>query len=81
MSMSMAIVRDLFEGRAAHTKISYVVIAINVAPMVAPTAGVQLLRVGGWQLSYFVLAVGRLFLLLATSLGFTESARPIRAAT
>jgi MFS transporter, DHA1 family, multidrug resistance protein len=75
MSMSMAVIRDLFEGRAAHTKISYVVIAINVAPMIAPTAGAQLLAVGGWRLPYFVLAVGGVALALVTLLGFAESAR------
>jgi DHA1 family bicyclomycin/chloramphenicol resistance-like MFS transporter len=75
-SIVMAIIRDLFEGRAAQTKISYVVIAINVVPMVAPTAGAQLLALGGWRLLYFVLVAGGLILLLATSLGFAESARP-----
>jgi DHA1 family bicyclomycin/chloramphenicol resistance-like MFS transporter len=76
MSMSMAIIRDLFEGRAAHRKISYVVIAINVVPMVAPTVGAQLLAAGGWRLPYLVLVVVGLVLLLATLLGFAESARP-----
>jgi DHA1 family bicyclomycin/chloramphenicol resistance-like MFS transporter len=75
-SIVMAIIRDLFEGRAAQTKISYVVIAINVVPMVAPTAGAQLLALGGWRLLYFVLVAGGVILLLATSLGFAESARP-----
>ena len=39
MTIALAIVRDLFEGQAARTKLSYVAIATTIVPMIAPTAG------------------------------------------
>ena len=76
LSMSMAIIRDLYEGRVAHQKMSHVIVAINVVPMIAPLAGAQLLAAGGWRLLYVVLTVLGFILLLVTSLGFAESATP-----
>jgi DHA1 family bicyclomycin/chloramphenicol resistance-like MFS transporter len=72
---AIAIIRDLFDGLAARTKMSYVVIAINIVPMVAPTAGAALLALGGWRLIYTTLVAVGLVLLLAILLGFNESAR------
>ncbi|WP_419760418.1 multidrug effflux MFS transporter [Acidisoma sp.] len=76
LSMSMAIIRDLYEGRVAHQKMSHVIVAINVVPMIAPLAGAQLLAAGGWRLLYVVLTALGFILLLVTSLGFAESATP-----
>ncbi len=75
MTIALAIVRDLFEGQAARSKLSYVANAMMVVPMIAPTAGALLLAVGGWRIIHAVLAGVGLLLLLAISLGFTESAR------
>lgn len=75
MLLVTAITRDLFEGQILHAKISFVVIAINVVPMLAPTLGAELLTVGNWRIIYLVLAAGGLALFLAMSLGFGESAR------
>jgi MFS family permease len=36
MTIALAIVRDLFEGQAACTKLSYVAIATTIVPMIAP---------------------------------------------
>jgi DHA1 family bicyclomycin/chloramphenicol resistance-like MFS transporter len=72
---AIAIIRDLFDGLAARTKMSYVVIAINIVPMVAQTAGAALLALGGWRLIYTTLVAVGLVLLLAILLGFNESAR------
>ena len=74
MTIALAIVRDLFEGQAARTKLSYVAIATMVVPMIAPTAGAALLGLGGWRLIHAVLAGVGLLLLLAMLLGFAESA-------
>jgi MFS transporter, DHA1 family, multidrug resistance protein len=74
-TLAVAIVRDLFEGQAARVKMSYVVIAINVVPMIAPTIGAALLAFGGWRVIYWALAGAGGVSLLAVSLGFTESAR------
>ncbi len=75
MTIALAIIRDLFEGQIARTKISYVAIATMIVPMIAPTAGAALLALGGWRVIYAVLVGVGLFLLLAMSLGFAESAR------
>jgi DHA1 family bicyclomycin/chloramphenicol resistance-like MFS transporter len=75
MTIALAIIRDLFEGQAARTKLSYVAIATMIVPMIAPTAGAALLALGGGRLIHAVLAGVGLLLLLAMSLGFTESAR------
>jgi MFS transporter, DHA1 family, multidrug resistance protein len=75
MTIALAIVRDLFEGPAARTKLSYVAITTMVIPMIAPTVGAALLALGGWRIIHAVLAGVGLLLLLAISLGFDESAR------
>jgi MFS transporter, DHA1 family, multidrug resistance protein len=46
----LAMVRDLFEGEAARARMSFVVLTINVVPMVAPTVGAGLMDLGGWRL-------------------------------
>jgi DHA1 family bicyclomycin/chloramphenicol resistance-like MFS transporter len=48
----ITMIRDLFEGEAARAKMTYVVFAINIVPMVAPTVGAALLAVGSWRLIY-----------------------------
>jgi MFS transporter, DHA1 family, multidrug resistance protein len=74
-TLAMAIVRDLFQGQAARAKIANVVIAINVATVVAPTAGAALLAWGGWRSIYATQAVIGTVLLLALLAGFAESAK------
>jgi DHA1 family bicyclomycin/chloramphenicol resistance-like MFS transporter len=75
MTIALAIIRDLFEGQAARTKLSYVAIATMVVPMIAPTAGAALLALGGWRVIHAVLAGVGFLLLLAILLGFAESAQ------
>src|SRR5712664_115162 len=75
MTIALAIIRDLFEGQAARTKLSYVAIATMIVPMIAPTAGAALLALGGWRVIHAVLAGVGLLLLLAMVIGFAESAR------
>ena len=75
MTIALAIVRDLFAGQAARTRLSYVAIATMVVPMIAPSAGAALLTLGSWRAIHAVLAGVGLFLVLAVSLGFAESAR------
>jgi len=72
MTIALAIIRDLFEGEAARTKLSYVAIAMMIVPMMAPTAGAALLALGGWRLIHAVLAGIGLLLVLAMMLGFAE---------
>jgi MFS transporter, DHA1 family, multidrug resistance protein len=72
---AIAIIRDLFDGHVARAKMSYVVIAINIVPMIAPTAGAVLLALGDWRFIYMALVAVGVVLLLAILLGFNESAR------
>src|SRR5258708_5700828 len=74
MTIVLAIIRDLFEGQAARTKLSYVTITTMIVPMIAPTAGAALLGLGGWRVVHAVLAGVGLLVLLAMLLGFAESA-------
>jgi MFS transporter, DHA1 family, multidrug resistance protein len=73
MTIALAIIRDLFEGQAARTRLSYVAIATMVVPMIAPTAGATLLALGGWRAIHAVLAGIGLLLLLLIWIGFAES--------
>ncbi|HEY0778032.1 MAG TPA: multidrug effflux MFS transporter [Gemmatirosa sp.] len=74
----LAMVRDLFAGREARTKQSYVNIAAGVAPIIAPTLGVTIAAYGGWRAIYAVLAVGALVLVAIAARALGESA-PSRA--
>lgn len=74
MTIAFAIVRDLFEGQAARTKISYIAMTTMVVPMLAPTVGAGLLAFSGWRMIYAVLAGVGTLLLLTVLLGFSESA-------
>ena len=71
---AVTIVSDLFDGPAARAKLSNVVFAINIVPMIAPTVGAALLAVGGWRAIYLVPIAGG-SLLLGAMAAFSESAR------
>jgi MFS transporter, DHA1 family, multidrug resistance protein len=71
---AVTIVRDLFDGAAARAKMAYVVFAVNIVPMVAPTVGATMLQFGGWQAIYLVPIAGGAVLLLAI-FGLDETAR------
>ena len=73
--MTFAIIRDLFNETTARAKIGNVVVAINVVTVIAPTAGVALLTIGGWRSIYVIRAGMGALLLMAVALGFAESAR------
>ena len=75
MGTIFPIIRDLFDGNAARIKIANVMVAGNVATMIAPTAGAALLTLGNWRLIYAVQAGIGSILLLATLFGLSESAR------
>jgi DHA1 family bicyclomycin/chloramphenicol resistance-like MFS transporter len=70
---ALTIVRDLFDGEEARAKMSYVVFAINIVPMVAPSVGAALLTLGGWQAVYWVPVAGGCILLVAMR-GLAETA-------
>lgn len=71
--MARAIVRDQFEGSEAASVMSFVVMVMAAAPMVAPVAGGLVLSFASWQgifwvlCGYAVLSLAALHLLLAES--------------
>jgi drug resistance transporter, Bcr/CflA subfamily len=70
----LATVRDLFTGREARAKQSYVNMASGVAPIIAPTIGVWIAAAGGWRGIYALLAAGGVVLFLVAWLRLRESA-------
>ncbi|MBP5976236.1 multidrug effflux MFS transporter [Brasilonema sp. CT11] len=73
MVLTLAIVRDLFEGSLARAQLSYVNLVMNVAPMIAPTIGARILAIANWRAIYGTLAVGGFVLALSITLGLGES--------
>ena len=74
-AMTFAIIRDLFNETTARAKIASVMAAVNVATVIAPTAGAALMTIGGWRSIYAIQAGIGALLLLTVLLGFAESAR------
>jgi DHA1 family bicyclomycin/chloramphenicol resistance-like MFS transporter len=72
-TLALAIVRDLFDGATARTRLSYVATVGSVAPMIAPTLGAIVLAWLGWRSIYGFLAVAGLLLFAAVLFGFAES--------
>ena len=50
--LAFAMIQDLFAGRQARSKRSYVAVVFAVMPMVAPALGVQLIGIGGWRATH-----------------------------
>lgn len=73
MVVTLAIVRDLFDGAAARAQLSYVNLVMSVAPMIAPTIGSRVLAIAGWRGIYATLAVGGFLLLLSVALALGET--------
>ena len=72
---TFAIIRDLYDEKATRAKTGNIMVAVNVATMIAPSAGAALLALGNWRSIYAVQAGAGLVLLVAVLLGFSESAR------
>lgn len=54
--IAMAVVRDLFAGRAAAVVLSRLMLVMGIAPILAPTVGGLLLNTVSWQGVFLVLA-------------------------
>jgi DHA1 family bicyclomycin/chloramphenicol resistance-like MFS transporter len=74
----MAIVRDLYTGRAAATMLSRLFLVLGAAPVLAPTLGGELLRFTSWRGIFAVLAVYGLLLLAVGALALRETLPPSR---
>lgn len=79
--VAMAIVRDLFEGHAAATAISRLMLVTGAAPVLAPLLGSAVLLAGSWRWVFGALAVlgAALMVVAATSLPETLPAERRRS--
>src|SRR4030088_2335518 len=75
MTLAIVIARDSFDDSVVREKISYIVMAIYVSPIVAPIAGAALLDLGGWRCIYAVLAALGVTLLIGVWFCFNEGPR------
>ena len=73
MVLSMAIVRDRYEGLAVSKVMARLMLIVGVAPILAPTIGAQLLLVGSWRLIFVFLAATGAVLLVAAVLTLRET--------
>jgi MFS transporter, DHA1 family, multidrug resistance protein len=71
--VAMAVVRDLFSGRAAATLLSRLMLVMGVAPVLAPTLGGELLRVADWRGVFVALGVYGLVILAVLYFGLGET--------
>src|SRR3954470_22346672 len=55
--IAIAVVRDLYDGRAAATMLSRLFLVLGVAPVLAPTIGGELLRITSWRGIFALLAL------------------------
>ncbi len=73
MTLAFAIVRDVFEGRVAQSRLALITIVANIAPIAAPTLGAGLLILVGWRGIYGLTAVSGLGLIAIVFLSFRET--------
>ncbi len=68
MVLSMAILRDSFDGIAVSKAMARLMLVVGVAPVLAPTIGAELLRFGSWRVIFgFLTVAGALLLALAAA--------------
>src|SRR5690606_34958823 len=65
ITLSRAIVRDMYDRTRAASMIAYVTMGMSVAPMIAPTSGGVLEALHGWRIAFAFLAVFGLITLVA----------------
>lgn len=73
MVISMAMVRDRYEGVAMGKVMARLMLVVGLAPILAPTIGAQLLLLGSWRLMFGVLAGFGLLLLALVIFVLPES--------
>src|SRR4051812_42670326 len=57
--IAIAVVRDLYDGRAAATMLSRLFLVLGAAPVLAPTIGGEMLRYTSWRGGFPLLGGGR----------------------
>ena len=76
--VALAIVRDLYEGRAAATMLSRLILVMGAAPVLAPAIGGELLRFTSWRGIFAVLVVYGVLVLALGAFGLRETLPPER---
>jgi MFS transporter, DHA1 family, multidrug resistance protein len=76
--VAMAVVRDMFTGRAAATVLSRLMLVMGVAPVLAPSIGGGTLLAGSWRWVFGVLAAMGVALLIVAVFALRESLPPER---
>jgi MFS transporter, DHA1 family, multidrug resistance protein len=76
--IALAIVRDLYDGRAAATMLSRLFLVLGAAPVLAPTIGGELLRFTSWRGIFALLAVYGLLMLVVGARALPETLPPDR---
>ncbi|SDN80901.1 MFS transporter, DHA1 family, bicyclomycin/chloramphenicol resistance protein [Klenkia soli] len=79
--IALAVVRDLYTGRAAATLLSRLFLVLGAAPVLAPTLGGELLRYTSWRGVFVALAVYGLLLVLVVGSALPETLPPERRAS
>jgi MFS transporter, DHA1 family, multidrug resistance protein len=79
--IAMAVVRDLYSGRAAAVLISRLILVMGAAPIVAPTLGSWLLAFTSWRGVFAALALIGLVLIPVTARLLPETLPPSRRQT
>lgn len=73
MVLSLAILRDSFQGIAVSKAMARLMLVVGVAPVLAPTLGAQLLRFGSWRLIFGFLTVAGVLLLTLAAVRLKET--------
>lgn len=73
MVVPRAVIRDHYGTQGAARAMSLMMLIIGVAPMLAPIAGAQLLKITEWRMIFWSQAALALGLLLAMHFGMAES--------
>jgi DHA1 family bicyclomycin/chloramphenicol resistance-like MFS transporter len=76
--IAIAIVRDLYDGRAAATMLSRLFLVLGAAPVLAPTIGGELLRYTSWRGIFALLAVYGVVMVLVGAKTLPETLPPER---
>src|SRR4051794_10392878 len=79
--VALAIVRDLYTGRAAPTPLSRLILLVGVSPVIAPTVGGYVLAFTSWRGVFAVLAVIGLVLVPVAARALPETLPPERRQT
>jgi MFS transporter, DHA1 family, multidrug resistance protein len=71
--ITFAIIRDLFSGAAARSRLSYISVVGTIAPIVAPTVGGLIATWQGWRAVFLWIAAAGALLIIVVLLGLEES--------